>query len=83
MAALTVVTALTTAFVQVISDGSDYVLQNIGGNPVYLYWKATAPLATDIGMQIMPGDGIDSNTFLRGDIWARASKDVSKVSVNQ
>ena len=83
MAALTVVTALTSTWVKVIVDGSDYVLQNIGSFPIQLFWKATQPTTSQVGMIVQPQNGVDSNTFLQGDVWARAKNTVGKISVNQ
>lgn len=81
--ALSTETALTETWVQVVSDSTDYVLQNNGGNDIYLFWKATTP-TTEIGFKIKPGNGIDSTTFLQGAIWARAAttKGTGSVVVN-
>jgi len=80
--ALSTVTVLTDAWAQVVTDGNDYVLQNNGNNDIYLFWKATSPLTTDVGFKVKPGNGIDSGTFLTGAVWARAKVNGS-VIVNE
>ncbi len=84
--ALSTETTLTTTWAQVISTG-DYVAQNNGKSPIYVFWKATTPVEGDIGFVLMPGAGIDSSTFLEGPVWARAAaksaNNTSLIIVNQ
>jgi len=81
--ALTVETDLTTAWTQVISAGTGYVLQNNSNYPVILFWKATEPSATDYGFVLKPMHGINSGTFLQGDVWAKCPNGTGRVTVNQ
>ena len=83
--ALSVETVLTDAWVEVVADTADYVLQNNGNSPLFLFWKASAPASTDQGFKIMPGNGVDSVTFLAGPIYARVGKPsgAGRVVVNQ
>ena len=81
--ATTTVTQLTNAWANIVTDGSDYVIQNTGSNPIFLVWKATAPAATATGFVIAPGAGADTATFFAGPIWARCPAGSGQVSVNQ
>jgi len=81
--ALSVETTLTTTWVEVVDTLiTDYAIQNIGNNDVSLFWKATTPVATDVGFRIRVGQSVNSNDHLTGDIWARAATGVSKIVVN-
>lgn len=76
-------TALTATWVEVVSDGSDYVAQNNGNQNIRLWWGATAPAATVLGFTVQPGAGVESASFLAGPIWARAARNDGSIIVNQ
>ena len=75
-------TNLTTTWVEVVDNANDYVLQNIGNEPIRLYWSASQP-TTENGFEVAPRNGVDSTTFLAGPLWAKAARDVGKIIVNQ
>ena len=80
--AQTVETVLGNTWVKVINDGVDYVLQSNGSFPINVFWKDTQPDEDDFGILLLPGHGINSGTFLQGNIWARCPNGVGRVAVN-
>lgn len=79
MAKVTTDITVTTSWVKVINDAEEYSLLNTTniehpelGGTIYVFAKASAPATTDRGIPILPGKGIDFNTFGLSDWYVRA-----------
>lgn len=68
--ATTNVTLTTGEFTQIAATGDDYVIQNIGGQPIKVKFAASQPTTNSGGMTLYPLDIVNADLLGDGDLWA-------------
>jgi len=66
------VTLTKDVWVQLATDGDDFVIQNVGNGVAILKYSDGEPTTSERGHLIVMYDGISSSTFGSGNVWGKA-----------